>query len=495
MWVAHSELPLGPDELRQALGVEIGSKDMNNDNAPSIRTILNCALGLVIVDSSSSKVRLVHFALQEHILANPTLFDSPHSMIAEVCLTYLNFSCIKDLLPALSPLPSTTPFLQYASCSWGTHARREISPSVISLAVKLLDRFETHISCRLLLRGKFEEIIEGSIDEAVGFTGLHGAALLGILQIMVPLLKIKKWDLNAADLFGNTVLVLAAGKGHDEIVKLLLEQEGINPNMADGRGKTPLSSAAAGGHERIARMLLERSDVNPDAADGSGRTPLSRAAECECAGIVRMLLERNDVNPDAADRNGRTPFSWAAGNGRTGILRMLLERNDVNPDAVDKSGRTPLSWAAGNFCPEIVKLLLGRTEVNPDRADDSGRTPLSWAAKSGYVGIVGLLLRGNVDHNSSGKSGQTAFSLAECRNAQMLLEQNDVNSNSSDVGGRTAISWATEGYEASVELLSGRNDSFDSGRKLGQNLVAGRYSCSVEDCPKKDQPMPRWRFE
>jgi len=63
MWIAYSERPLGPDALCQALGVEIGSTDLDNDNAPSIRTILNCGLGLVTVDSSSSKARLVHFTL------------------------------------------------------------------------------------------------------------------------------------------------------------------------------------------------------------------------------------------------------------------------------------------------------------------------------------------------------------------------------------------------------------------------------------------------
>jgi len=155
MWIAYSERPLEPGELCQALGVEIGSTDLENDNTPSIRTILNCALGLVTVDSSSSKVRLVHFTLQEHIQANPTLFHCPHSMIAEVCLTYLNFRCIKDLSPTLRPLPPTTPFLEYASRHWGAHAGKQTSTSVISLALKLLDQFGAHISCELLLREQF----------------------------------------------------------------------------------------------------------------------------------------------------------------------------------------------------------------------------------------------------------------------------------------------------------------------------------------------------
>ena len=238
MWVAYSERPLQPEELCQALGVEIGSTDLNSDNAPSIRTILNCGLGLVTVDSSSSKVRLVHFTLQEYILANPTLFDRPHSMIAEVCLTYLNFGRIRDLSPALSSPPQTTPFLEYASYYWGDHARRDTSTSVIPLALKLLDRFDAHISCKLLLLkefalGKLFGVARKPFDIAgnpVGFTGLHGGSWLGVLEIMGPLLKIKKWDFNAPDLCGNTALILATREGHDGIVRLLLGQASLNPN-------------------------------------------------------------------------------------------------------------------------------------------------------------------------------------------------------------------------------------------------------------------------
>jgi len=74
MWIAYSERPLQPDELCQALGVEVGSKDLKKDSAPTMQTIMNCALGFITVDSSSSTVRLVHFTLQEYILLNHTLF-------------------------------------------------------------------------------------------------------------------------------------------------------------------------------------------------------------------------------------------------------------------------------------------------------------------------------------------------------------------------------------------------------------------------------------
>jgi len=42
MWISHAERPLKVDELCHALGVEIGSPDIDDDNAPSIGTLLSC---------------------------------------------------------------------------------------------------------------------------------------------------------------------------------------------------------------------------------------------------------------------------------------------------------------------------------------------------------------------------------------------------------------------------------------------------------------------
>jgi len=268
MWIAYSERPLKPDELCQALGVQVGSEDLNQDDAPNIRTIMNCALGLVTVDSSSSTVRLVYFTLQEYILANPPLFQSPHSVIAEACLTYLNFAYIRGLSPTLNSPPPAAPFLGYASCYWGAHARRDISEKAIPLARRLLDRFDGHISCKLLLLKEFNWMRPFDTDGSpIGFTGLHGGAFLGVLEPMVSLFDIQKWDLNATDLLGCTALAWAARKGHDRDVKVLLEQVGLHPDIADNEGCTPLSWASVHGHCEIVKMLLEQNNVDPDAAD------------------------------------------------------------------------------------------------------------------------------------------------------------------------------------------------------------------------------------
>jgi len=393
MWVSHTERPLHVDELCHALGVEAGSADLNIWNIPEIETLLACLLGLVTVEKSSFTVRLVHYTLQEYLSHNSNLFFEPHSMFAELCLTYLNFRQVMDFSPALDSVPPTAPFVDYASCHWGSHARQENTENVKTLALKLLDGYDKHISSKiLLLRGQnFWKRPFDLEDIPRGFTGLHGAAYIGYVEIIVALLETNKWDAQATDFHGNTAIAWAARRGHEGVVRALLQRSDVNPDKADQWSRTPLFWAVRNGHEGVVRMLLGWNDVNPNKVDKWSQTPLLWAAVNGHEGVVRLLLERNDVNPDRADKWSQTPLLRAAVNGREGVVRVLLERNDVNPDRSDKWSQTPLLWAAENGHEGVVKALLEQNDVNPDRADEANQTPLSRAAAHGHEGVVKIL--------------------------------------------------------------------------------------------------------
>ena len=336
MWVLYSERPLQAEELCDALGVEIGSADLDPNNIPALRTLLASCLGLITIEASSSIVRLVHFTLKEHLSSNPTLFHRPHADFAEVSLKYLNFRSVRDLVPTLDWDPSTMPFLQYASCYWGKHTRADITENVKTLALRLLDRFDEHISAQLLL---LHHERDGSLGRdyeeggPTGFTGLHGASFIGEVEIMSGVLGMKEWDINGTDCMGSTALRWAAEKGHQEVVKMILEREDVNPDQRGTKDdRTPLWLAAEKGYEGIVEMLLERDDVNPNQKLGD-QTILVRAVQGGYEGVVKMLLERDDVNPDQPDTyNDRTPLWWAAESENEGIAKMLLERKDVNPN-------------------------------------------------------------------------------------------------------------------------------------------------------------------
>ena len=159
MWISHSERLLQLDELSHALAVEIVSRDLNPERVPSVETLLSCCLGLIVIDREASTIRLIHFTLQEYLYTYPNLFGPTHSIMAETCLTYLNFQAIKGISSTLSALPESTPFLRYSSLYWGAHAKREATDDVTLLALKLFSQIESHISTNV-----FDLVLGHSLD-------------------------------------------------------------------------------------------------------------------------------------------------------------------------------------------------------------------------------------------------------------------------------------------------------------------------------------------
>jgi len=226
MWVLHSERPLSASELCYALAVEIGSADLDPDNVPLIELLLNCCQGLLVADKEASTVRLIHSTLREYLSTRPDLFHRAHSIIAETCLTYLNFQQFKGLPASGHSDPMQAPFLGYSSIYWGTHAKRELSDYAKSLALKLFDNYDDHISIKLLLKNvlspdRFSDI------KGFSFTGLHCASFFGIAEVVVVLMEKSGYDIDKRDCLGNTPLMWATQNGHDGIVELLQKRGGV----------------------------------------------------------------------------------------------------------------------------------------------------------------------------------------------------------------------------------------------------------------------------
>jgi len=114
-----------------------------------------------------------------------------------------------------------------------------------SLALDLLSRYENHISSTLL----FDKIwgYRPFWDTLYLFTGLHCASYFGIHEIMAALIDTQGCNINQGDCKGVTPLILAAHRGNQEAVMLLLTQDDIDPNKPDNNGKTPLWGAPATG--------------------------------------------------------------------------------------------------------------------------------------------------------------------------------------------------------------------------------------------------------
>jgi ankyrin repeat protein len=80
-------------------------------------------------------------------------------------------------------------------------------------------------------------------------------------------------------------LHLAAGAGHIDVVRLLLEK-GASKNPGDETGETPLHHASKAGHIKVVSVLLEKG-ANVNAQNRIGWTPLYLAARGGHAELVR----------------------------------------------------------------------------------------------------------------------------------------------------------------------------------------------------------------
>jgi ankyrin repeat protein len=154
----------------------------------------------------------------------------------------------------------------------------------------------------------------------------------------------------------GTPLFFAAGHGKLDIVKMLVEDYGVDPNKGrpidisstpDARsldGASPLLVAAKMGHLPIVKYLMECAGAAPDLPMANGATPLTAAIQSGKMEVVAQLVlpqegvQGADVNQPEDD--GWTPLMLAClGGVQSGeVMAKFLFTNGAKRDAVAKDG-------------------------------------------------------------------------------------------------------------------------------------------------------------
>ena len=210
MWASHAERPLGIDELRHALAVEMDSTDLDPENIRPQDIVLGSCLGLAMVDAETSTVRLIHYTLQEY-LSRPGILPDAHKTLAQSCLAYLNYEKVKGLPARNVPDLKNLHFLQYSSLFWGGHAKVELSGRARSFALELLNRDGNHISATLLVK-RISAFHSCSLPHH-RWPGLHYASYFGIVEVVAALIGGEGCDINESDCMGFTAIIWAARQG------------------------------------------------------------------------------------------------------------------------------------------------------------------------------------------------------------------------------------------------------------------------------------------
>jgi ankyrin repeat protein len=153
----------------------------------------------------------------------------------------------------------------------------------------------------------------------------------------------------------------------------------LEKDPALARDPEALAAAAGRGHEPMVRLLLQ---YEPTLAS---EITVSRPR------TMAELLFAHGMDPNRPDWLRATPLHRFAAHGDTDSAALFLDHG-ADLDARDEElCSTPLAWAAMRGQARMVEFLLGRG-ARPELPDDPPwATPLAWATRRGHDEVVRIL--------------------------------------------------------------------------------------------------------
>ncbi|KAJ6630946.1 ankyrin repeat-containing domain protein [Mycena sp. CBHHK59/15] len=472
--LAHSVLsliiyayePLTWQALQHAIAVTRDMTDMDDEAILSVDDILHVCAGLVMIESQSGFVKLVHYTTQEYFDSiRSARFPNAHADIANVCLRYITFDPFQArTIPIDEHTPTRYPLYSYAARNWGNHLRMA-QPSLFPAFLELFLRHSPSIypfkhawvhTCymfppdRRLLSGayifplpfKLSELrqwVETHSDWLDSLSGLHIGCWFGLEELVRYYID-AGIDLNQKDTYVPTPLSVAVSAGHSTIVSMLLQHSDVQLNTKDADGGTVLLHAAMDNSNSILQLLLNREDLDVNVKDESGWTALFYTfMECNTAGL-ELLLTREDLNVNIQNEDKISALGLASSAEKepSKELELLLRHKNIDINIPFNEGGRTILWSVVDCrCTTQLEVLLDRKDLNVNVQSKDGDTVLMYAVRDQCTTELEMLLgRKDLDVNLQNKAGQTALWLAvDRRNVpqlQLLLTRKDLDIDSAD---------------------------------------------------------------
>ncbi|KAK3533935.1 hypothetical protein QTP70_034933 [Hemibagrus guttatus] len=253
---------------------------------------------------------------------------------------------------------------------------------------------------------------------------LHWAAGAGSEDALRLLLE-HDTELDDADSFGMSALLLAAWFGHLKILKILVSS-GAKLNCENKvrhtgqNGLNLLHCAAQRGHIHILEYIMEDlEDVRLDRVDKSGKTAFHLAAEHGQLEVTEYLIGMGCAH-NIKDKEDNTALHLAAKQGNAKVLQKILETGEnINERNIDGLTALHLSVDGGHY--DCVRMLL-EAHCNVNELTNRNMTALHLAAQHGFERAVSLLVEAGVSVDSVDTNHSTALHLAVFNNYAEIVK-------------------------------------------------------------------------
>lgn len=169
-------------------------------------------------------------------------------------------------------------------------------------------------------------------------------------------------DPDIGDSKGRTPLHIAASKGHEECVLVLLKHA-CNIHLRDVEGNTAMWDAIAAKHHSIFRILYHWASISDPCTAGD---LLTTAARRNDVAVMKELL-KHGLFVDSKDRHGITPIQIAMEENHLEMVELLVTNGaDINTEDVHTSSHKFLSSL--NLDEMLQKREVGH-QINMNDSD------------------------------------------------------------------------------------------------------------------------------
>ncbi|KAK4465124.1 ankyrin-2 [Cladorrhinum samala] len=389
-WVTHATHPLRLLEMAEIILVTYDKPEGIQRDIKAAKDLVRTACGPLLEILPDETVSVVHHSFTEYLRGSTrSAADSAsfpildpgqtHERLALSCLKYLRSGCLDASMEEGDDWTARDrederrkeyiarrlefPFFEYAVKEWSSHCEKSFREGRES--EDLMSALKDFLTPGVLFDAWLRQRPSRHFHRPAP---LHVVAHLGLAPYVRFIVKNPETQVDIRDASGRTPVHYAAERGHDMVVKALIEA-GANPDQDDESGQKPLHLAALWNHPGVVRVLIE---AGVDAM--TPKTGDDPRGECVAT----------------SSTHGYTALRYAVERGSHEALEALLPSLDV------KQVQVALAWAVTYRSPWMVELLVRHPGVNVN-AKVRGATALFIACSLHDLGSMEILLNAGAD--------------------------------------------------------------------------------------------------